>query len=72
MLGENFTVAGEVVLFDGRGCQGGFRVEEAGELSDQGFSLATSVNAERSHGLKEHANSIQEVLYLCFCSLLVF
>jgi hypothetical protein len=36
---EDFAVAGEVVLFEGRGCQGGFRVEEAGELGYEGVTL---------------------------------
>lgn len=32
-------MTGEVVLFQGRGCQGGFGVEEAGELGDEGVTL---------------------------------
>jgi hypothetical protein len=32
MFGEEFTVAGEVVLFERGGGQGGFGVEEAREL----------------------------------------
>ena len=36
---EDFAVAGEVVLFQGRGCEGGFGVEEAGELGDEGVTL---------------------------------
>ena len=36
---EDFAVAGEVGLFEGGGCEGGFGVEEAGELGDEGFTL---------------------------------
>ena len=36
---EDFTVAGEVVLFQGGGGQGGFGVEETGELRDEGLTL---------------------------------
>lgn len=36
---EDFAVAGEVVLFQGRGCEGGFGVEETGELGDEGVTL---------------------------------
>lgn len=36
---EDFAVAGEVGLFEGRGGEGGFGVEEAGELGDEGFAL---------------------------------
>jgi hypothetical protein len=35
MFGEEFTVAGEVVLFECGGGKGGFGVEEAGELGDE-------------------------------------
>ena len=35
MFGEELAVAGEVVLFEGGGGQGGFGVEEAGELGDE-------------------------------------
>ncbi len=30
MVEEDFAVAGEIVLFEGRGCEGGFGVKEAG------------------------------------------
>jgi hypothetical protein len=46
MFGQDFTVAGEVVLFKGGWCLGGFGVEEAGELRDEGFSLDTHVNVD--------------------------
>ena len=36
---EDFAMTGEVVLFQGRSCQGGFGVEEAGELGDKGVTL---------------------------------
>lgn len=36
---EDLAVAGEVVLFEGGGGEGGFGVEEAGELGDESFSL---------------------------------
>lgn len=36
---EDFAVSGEVILFEGRGCQGGFGVEETRELRYQGFAL---------------------------------
>jgi hypothetical protein len=39
VVGEYFTVPGEVVLLYGRRGVGGFRVEEAGELGDESFSL---------------------------------
>ena len=35
MFGEEFTVAGEVVLFERGGSEGGFGVEKAGELGDE-------------------------------------
>ena len=35
MFGEDFAVAGEVVLFQGGGGRSGFGVEETGELSDE-------------------------------------
>jgi len=35
MFGEEFTVAGEAVLFECGGGKGGFGVEEAGELGDE-------------------------------------
>jgi hypothetical protein len=39
VVGQDFAVAGEVVLFKGGGGKGSFRVEEARELRDEGFSL---------------------------------
>ena len=39
MFAEEVTVAGEVVLFQGGGGEGGFGVEEAGELGDEAFAL---------------------------------
>lgn len=36
---EDFAVAGEVCLFEGGGGEGGFGVEEAGELGNEGFAL---------------------------------
>lgn len=36
---QDFAVAGEVGLFEGGGCEGGFGVEEAGELGEEGFAL---------------------------------
>ena len=39
MVEEDFAVAGEVVLFQGRGGEDGFGVEEAGELGDEVFAL---------------------------------
>jgi hypothetical protein len=39
VLCEDFSVAGEVILFQSGGGEGRFRVEEAGELGDEGFSF---------------------------------
>lgn len=42
VVGEDFAVAGEVVLFQGGGGEGCFGVEEAGELGDEGGALFRS------------------------------
>ncbi len=36
---EDFAMPGEVVLFEGRGSEGGFGVEEACQLGDEGVAL---------------------------------
>lgn len=43
MVEEDFAVAGQVVGFEGGGGEGGFGVEEAGQLGDEGFSLVGDV-----------------------------
>ena len=43
---EDFTVAGEVVGFEGGGVEGGFGVEETIELRDESFSLVGETLAE--------------------------
>jgi len=49
VVGEDFAVAGEVVLFQGGGGEGGFGVEEAGELGDEGVALG-GVSSEEMCG----------------------
>lgn len=44
MVLEDFTMAGEVVLFQGGGGQGGFGVEETGELGDEGLTLVLGIS----------------------------
>lgn len=43
MARELLAEEGEVVLFKGRRGEGGFGVEEAGELVDDGFALRTGL-----------------------------
>lgn len=44
MVGELVAEEGEVVLFQGRGGEGGFGVEDAGEVGDGGFTLRGRVS----------------------------
>ena len=39
VVGQDFAMAGEVILFKGGGGEGSFGVEEAGELGDERFTL---------------------------------
>lgn len=43
MLCQDFSVAGEVILFQGGRREGRFGVEEAGELGDEGFAFFEDV-----------------------------
>ena len=58
VLDEDFAMAGEVILFESGGGEGGFGVEEAGELGDQGVSLRKEVSEQWYEGeLEERTRS---------------
>lgn len=59
-------MAGEVVLFQGGGCEGCFGVEEAGELGDEGFSLFGLVPVLYCLVMCMGAYSLEEVFELRF------
>ena len=72
---EDFAVAGEVVLFQGRGCEGGFGVEEAGELGDEGvtlFELVLLVLYKNGYACLHCTYSFEKVFQLRFKSLFFF
>src|SRR5699024_9162096 len=74
---EDFAVAGEVVLFQGRGCEGGFGVEETGELGDEGVTLFELVlvllnNEYVLFACLHCTHSFEKVFQLRFKSLFFF
>lgn len=47
VIEQNFAVTQEIVLFKSGRCQDRFRVEEAGKLRKQGFTLEIEVSKQR-------------------------
>lgn len=62
-------MAGEVVLFQGGGCEGSFGVEEAGELGDEGVALESQLSL---YWFLCCTYSFEEVFQLRFKSELFF
>lgn len=71
---EDFAMSGEVVLFEGGGCEDGFRVEKTGELGYEVFAL---VKGDQMSSVEEvevsvETYSFKNVLNVGFAFLLLF
>ena len=72
MVCQNFPVARQVVLFEGRGRKGGFGVEKTGKLAIERLSLQSVSRDSPRQRSDLDAYPLKEVFYLGLLLLLIF